>query len=141
MVEKETEEPQVKTEAPETTPDPQPSESPAKEPLAKVVGKPHFAHAPAEETKTAPRKRSRKKSRKPSAKAKPPAAVPADGTLLRKDGDPVVYVMNEGQRRPFADLDAFHMCCGGGANITVLAPKEIDPIPEGSEVRGPADLQ
>lgn len=68
-------------------------------------------------------------------------AFPADGTLLRRDGYPVVYVMNKGQRRPFADLKAFHECCGGGATIAVLSPKEIDPIPMGEIVTGPADLQ
>ncbi len=90
-----------------------------------------------EKPKAAPRKRSRKRSAKP----KPQVAVPADGTLLREDGDPVVYVMGKGQRRPFADLAAFHACCGGGATIIVLSPKEIDPITVGPEVTGPADLQ
>lgn len=96
--------------------EPKPVEGPA-EPLMKVAGKPHFAHVPAQ------------------------PFLPADGTLLRKDGDPVVYVMDKGQRRPFADLAAFHACCGGGATITVLSHEEIDPIPEGPEVTGPADLR
>jgi hypothetical protein len=95
--------------------------------------------------KAAPRKRS--------VKPKPPAEEPLmevseqlyivypDGTLLRADGDPVVYVMDKGQRRPFADLETFHACCGGGARIAALPPNKIEPIPVGEIVTGPADLQ
>ncbi len=110
--------------------------------------------------KAAPRKRS--------AKPKPPAEEPLmkvsepepvegqgpvmkvtgklhivypDGTLLREDGDPVVYVMDKGQRRPFADLETFHACCGGGATIAALPHEEIEPIPVGEIVTDASDLQ
>jgi hypothetical protein len=95
--------------------------------------------------KAAPRKRSAKP--KPPAEEpqvtlqEEPTSVPADGTLLREDGDPVVYVMDKGQRRPFADLETFHACCGGGATIITLLPKKIDPIPVGEIVTGASDLQ
>lgn len=90
---------------------------PPAESLMKVVGKPHFTHVPAQ------------------------PFLPANGTLLRADGDPVVYVMDKGQRRPFADLETFHACCGGGATITALPPKEIDLIPVGEIVTDASDLQ
>lgn len=67
-------------------------------------------------------------------------ALPADGTLLRKDGEPTVYVMREGQRRPFTSPEAFTDCGFGWGDIVVLPPEEIEPIPVGQDVTGASDL-
>ena len=66
--------------------------------------------------------------------------VPADGTLIRQDGQAVVYVMREGQRRPFTTPEAFVACGFGWGDIVVLPPKEVDPIPVGQDVTGASDL-
>ena len=66
--------------------------------------------------------------------------LPADGTLIRMDGEPVVYVMHGGQRRPFASKEAFIACGFGWGDIIVLSPAEIDPIPVGPEVVRQGDL-
>ena len=69
-----------------------------------------------------------------------PVDLPADGTLIRMDGEPVVYVMHGGQRRPFASKEAFVACGFGWGDIIVLSPAEIDPIPVGPEVVRQGDL-
>ena len=105
-------------------------------------------------------KKTRKRTAKPKAKAeepqeaaqetqvlalpfgaKPaPVVVPDDGTLLRKDGDPTVYVMREGQRRSFASAEAFTACGFGWNEIVVLPPIVVDKIPVGPEVVYARDL-
>jgi len=70
-----------------------------------------------------------------------PVGVPADGTLLREDGDPVVYVMHGGQRRPFAGKEAFLAYNGGWSGIVVLPHKDVDPIPVGEIVTDRSYLQ
>ena len=73
--------------------------------------------------------------------AKPPkVTLPADGTLLRMDGAPAVFVMRDGQRRPFANAAVFTACRFGWNEIVVLPPKEIIPIPVGPEVVRASDL-
>ena len=67
-------------------------------------------------------------------------ALPADGTLIRKDGEAVVYVMREGQRRPFTSPEAFVACGFGWGDIVVKPPEEIEPIPVGQDVTGASDL-
>ena len=69
-----------------------------------------------------------------------PVVVPDDGTLLRMDGAPSVFVMRDGQRRPFANAAAFTACGFGWNEIVVLPPKEIIPIPVGPEVTRKSDL-
>ena len=96
-----------------------------------------------------------KKTRKRTAKPKPaegpvvplpfeptpaPVVVPDDGTLIRMDGAPSVFVMRDGQRRPFANAEAFTACGFGWNEIVVLPPKEIIPIPVGPEVVRKSDL-
>ncbi len=86
----------------------------------------------------------------PTEKTPPPELdVPADGMLIRRDGAPVVYVMDKGRRRPFANADVLEDCVrlhltaeGASWNeVVVLSHEEIDRIPQGPEVTGPADLQ
>ena len=75
-------------------------------------------------------------------KAPPPKIkVPADGTLIRKDGDPVVFVMSNGEKRPLRDANVFAACGFGWNEIVVLSPEEIDRIPAGEVVARQGDLQ
>lgn len=71
----------------------------------------------------------------------PPAATAlADGTLLRADGDPVVYLMDRGLRRPFANAAAFDACGFGWGDIVVKPPEEVERIFVGRDVGGLRDL-
>ena len=67
--------------------------------------------------------------------------VPADGTLIRGDGGPVVYVMQDGKRRPLGDANVFAACGFGWNDIVVLSPEEIDRISTGDVVARQGDLQ
>ena len=72
--------------------------------------------------------------------AAPEAAPPGDGTLIRQDGYPVVFVMKDGKRRAFRDAEAFTACGFGWGDIVVLGYDEVKAIPTGEDVAGPADL-
>ena len=78
-------------------------------------------------------------STEPKAPAK--VTVPADGTLIRGDGGPVVYVMEGGKKRPLQNALVFAACGFGWNEIVVLSPEEIDAIPVGDVVARQADLQ
>ena len=108
-----------------------------------------------------------KKTRKRAAKPKPPAEepqeaaqepqvvplpfepkpcgpqviVPADGSLIRQDGTPVVYVMQGGKKRPILDGAAMDSCGFGWPEIAVLPYEVVAPIPVGEIVTRPKDLQ
>lgn len=75
------------------------------------------------------------------AAQEPQAPVPADGTLLRQDGDPLVYVMAGGKRRPVVSADAFLACGFEWSLIRVLSGAQVRTIPIGEEVANPSDLQ
>ena len=77
----------------------------------------------------------------PAKPAPPKVDVPADGTLIRKDGEPTVYVMKGGYKRPLRDANVFAACGFGWNDIVVLSPEEIDPIPTGDVVARQSDLQ
>lgn len=78
-----------------------------------------------------------------------PTSWRLDGSLIRQDGLAVVFVMSKGKRRPFRDAQALEDCIrqhvtldGAGWNeVDVLSYEDIDPIPVGEEVAGPADLR
>lgn len=67
--------------------------------------------------------------------------VPANGTLIRGDGGPVVYVMQSGLKRPLRDALVFAACGFGWNEIKLLSPEEIDRIPTGKLVARQSDLQ
>ena len=77
----------------------------------------------------------------PFGKAPPKVDVPADGTLIRGDGGPVVYVMQDGEKRPLRDALVFAACGFGWNDIVLLSPEEIDRIPVGKPVARQSDLQ
>ena len=74
-------------------------------------------------------------------KSKPLVAVPAEGSLIRQDGTPVVYVMQGGKKRPILDGAAMDSCGFGWPEIAVLPYEVVAPIPVGEIVTRPKDLQ
>ena len=108
-----------------------------------------------------------KKTRKRAAKPKPPAEepqeaaqetqvvplpfepkpfgpqviVPAEGSLIRQDGTPMVYVMQGGKKRLIRDGAAMESCGFGWNEIAVLPYEVVAPIPVGETVARLKDLQ